>query len=85
MRTLLFIVIAFFVAVGLDAFDFVGGFVPIFGDIVDAVGIMILFLLIGPIAFVGVVELIPIVITDLFPFYIGIVIGRFLIWLVLKL
>ena len=59
--------LAVLVALFLDVTDwFVVGLIPIAGDILDLAGIAVLFFLVGPASFIGLIELIP-VLGDLSP------------------
>jgi len=63
--------IALILALGLDALDYlVVGLFPFAGDIVDVLGIIMLYPFIGVYAFIGVLELVP-VIGDLLPTFTG--------------
>ena len=55
------------IALMMDGLDFIGGFLPIVGDIADVIGIVCLFPLIGKYALVSGVELIPFL--DFLPFF----------------
>lgn len=58
-------IIALFLAFILDVADLFGGFIPIAGDILDVVGILLLYPLIGVYALLASAEFIPMV--DLLP------------------
>ncbi|NVM21656.1 MAG: hypothetical protein HWN68_07745 [Desulfobacterales bacterium] len=65
--------VALVLALVLDGVDFVGGFIPILGDVIDMFGIIILFSLIGVYALIGVAEFVPLV--DFLPLFVGSVIA----------
>ena len=60
-------VTALFLALIMDALDFVGGFLPVVGDVADIIGIVFLFPLIGKFALLGGAEFIPFI--DFLPFF----------------
>ena len=62
---------AFLVAGISDAIDFIGGFIPIIGDGIDILTTFLLYRIIGFNAFIGVGELLPIVVSDLLPLHTG--------------
>jgi len=71
--------IAVVIALGLDIVDFFGAWIPIIGDVLDIVGVGILFYLTGPTALLGLLELIPLV--DFLPtFTAAIFLSRFSIF-----
>lgn len=56
--------LSLFIALALDIGDFLLApifMIPILGDVVDILGIMILTFLVGPTALLGVLELVPII------------------------
>ena len=59
--------LAMFIALMLDGLDFLGGFLPIIGDVADVMGIVFLFPLIGKYALVGGAEFVPFL--DFLPFF----------------
>ena len=50
---------ALFLALIMDALDFLGGFLPVVGDVADLIGIVFLYPLIGKYALLGGAEFIP--------------------------
>ena len=60
-------VTALFLALMMDALDFLGGFLPVVGDVADIIGIVFLFPLIGKYALLGGAEFIPFL--DFLPFF----------------
>jgi len=58
---------ALLIALTLDGLDFIGGFIPIAGDILDIIGFLVLLPLIGKYSIFTLAELLPVVVTDLFP------------------
>ena len=67
-KFLMVLVLALF----LDGLDYLGGFLPLVGDLLDIFGIIILFPLIGKYALLGAAELIPTL--DFLPLFTGSVI-----------
>jgi len=63
---------ALVVALVLDAVDYVVGWIPIFGDVLDVFGVVILYKLIGPVAVLGIAELVPAL--DFLPIFTGAVV-----------
>lgn len=47
------------IAIALDLFDFIIGWIPIAGDVIDVVGMFAMFPFIGTYALIDLVELIP--------------------------
>ena len=60
-------VTALFLALMMDALDFLGGFLPVVGDVADIIGSVFLFPLIGKYALLGGAEFIPFL--DFLPFF----------------
>jgi len=59
--------LAMFIALMMDGFDFIVGWIPLAGDIIDVIGIVFLFPLIGKYALVGGAEFVPFL--DFLPFF----------------
>ena len=59
--------LAMAVALMMDGLDFIGGFLPIIGDVADIIGIVFLFPLIGKYALLGGAEFVPFL--DFLPFF----------------
>ncbi len=64
--------VALIIALVLDAIDYVVGWIPILGDALDVFGIVVLYMMIGPIAILGAAELIPAL--DFLPIFTGTVV-----------
>jgi len=65
-------ILAFSIAALSDLIDYVGGFIPVMGDIVDVITLPILFFILQePLVLAGAIELIPGV--DFVPTWIGVV------------
>ena len=64
--------VAFIVALVLDGLDYVGGWLPIVGDVLDVFGVIVLYKLIGPVAVLGIAELVPAL--DFLPVFTGTVV-----------
>lgn len=64
--------VALVIAVCLDVSDFLGGFLPVIGDLLDIVGMLILLPLCGVWALLPMWELIPFL--DFLPFFIAAVV-----------
>ena len=56
---------AYIIAGILDALDYIGGFIPIAGDVLDFIGMLLLYPMIGNYALINLAEFIPSV--DLIP------------------
>jgi hypothetical protein len=67
MNSTIKFVVALFLALIMDALDFLGGFLPVVGDVADIFGIIFLFPLIGKYAILGGAEFVPFL--DFLPFF----------------
>lgn len=83
-QTLLKILIAFPLAVFVDILDYIplGYLTPGLFQLADIISAFIFYVLIGPLAVVGLADLIPIV--GLFPTFTALVIARFVMYLGVK-
>jgi hypothetical protein len=67
--------LALMIAILLDAFDFILGWIPIAGDVLDAVGLVVLLVLVGPTALISLGEFIPFV--DFLPLHtVGVLLSK---------
>ena len=66
---------ALVIAILLDLFDFSFGWIPVAGDLVDGLGLIVLLVLVGPTALIGLGEFIPFV--DFLPLHtIGVLLAK---------